>query len=281
MRSPLSSLIETPIRALKFPRGWDIRLSPRFLAYSPSFEIEVETTKYSLKTAKSMKELLNVFELRYQCFLEENDESKISDGYDLDEFDGICDHIIIKSKEENKVVGTYRVISGLFSEDFYSQTEFSLDKFLMSEGEKLELGRACIHHAHRNGHVIDLLWRGIAEYIKLTNTKYLFGCSSIKTIDPRLTKGLVNYFQEEGHTSQSFDIRPLPSFDMNLGQVKMEESDPKTLKEAIPPLLRSYFSAGSKLHSAPALDKEFKCIDFLTIADVTQLNPSYKKRYFR
>ena len=51
-------------------------------------------------------------------------------------------------------------------------------------------------------------------------------------------------------------------------------------KKLLPPLLRSYLQAGSKVHGAPALDKDFQCIDLLTILDLRSVQGSYARRYF-
>ena len=275
--------LANPFKSIfKLPRGWDIKFSPRFIAYVPTYEINIETKNYRLETASSVKDLLEVFELRHQIFLEDVGAAKEEDdGYDLDEFDSICDHIIIRSKKDDRIVGTYRAISSIYSDSFYSQTEFNLDDFLDQPGHKLELGRACIHHGHRNGAVIDLLWRGIAEYIKLTGSKYLFGCSSIKIEKACESKSILNYFHEEGNGSDEFQIRPIGKFNMNMDQVQASDLEASEVKTLIPPLLRSYFSAGSKVYGHPALDKEFKCVDFLTILNCDELTSGYKRRYFK
>lgn len=266
----------------RLPRGWDIRLSPRFIAYTPTYDIDIETKMYRLETAATMNDLLEVFELRHQIFLEETGAaSEDSDGFDLDEFDSVCDHIIIRCKESNKIVGTYRVISSVYSDSFYSQGEFNLDEFLNTAGHKLELGRACIHHGHRNGAVIDLLWRGIAEYIQLTGSRFLFGCSSLKVTDPAQAAGIMNYLKEQGHSDDSYAIAPIGKFDMDLESVYPATMEDATVKGLIPPLLRSYFTAGSKVFGEPALDRDFKCIDFLTILDMNNLNSGYRRRYFK
>lgn len=264
------------------PRGWDIRLSPRFLTYSPSFEIEIETSKYLLKTASKMSELLNVFELRYQNFLESTKDGASMDGYDVDSLDSLCDHIIIIDKETSHVVGTYRVISSLFSNHFYSQGEFALDEFLRLPGEKLELGRACIHHGHRNGAVIDLLWKGICRYLKMTDAKYLFGCSSVKTVDFETSKIIYDYLKDEGMLRNDLGIRSIGKYAMDMSGETLNvdpEERQRTVKAYLPNLLRSYFQAGSRVYGPPALDIEFECIDFLTILNVDEMSASYKRRY--
>lgn len=252
-------------------------ISSRFWGYRPSYEIYIETPRYILKTANKSSELLNVFELRYQIFL---DKSGQDGGFDIDQFDSICDHLIIIDKESEQVVGTYRIISSKFSEKFYSQQEFDLDHFINSPGDKLELGRVCIHQEHRNGLVIDLLWKGICRYIDLTKSRYLFGCSSIKTVDPETAKLLFHYLKNENLVQDHFGIDSTGQYLMDFSTE--DEYTPEVLKEAksyLPSLLRSYFSAGAFVHGRPALDLEFGCIDFLTILDINNISPSYKRRY--
>lgn len=261
-------------------KGWDIRLSPRFWSYSPMFEIEIETNQYVLKTARSMDDLLDVFGLRHRIFLEDTACGAKSDGFDLDEFDDQCDHIIIIDKVTERVCGTYRLLSSLKTDEFYSQTEFNMDHFLASPGVKLELGRACIDYHHRNGAVIDLLWRGIARYVKLMKATVLFGCSSVKTVDFREARTLFDHLKEEDLHRDEFKIRSYGAFAVNIPEISPYGQDQIDAKRLLPPLLRSYFSAGARVYGYPAFDRDFECFDFLTILDLHDLTPSFKRRYF-
>lgn len=282
MATRLETLVDPFKNLFKLPRGWDIKFSPRFIAYTPTHEISIETKSYILETASTTSDLLDVFELRHQIFLEDVGAAKEdSDGFDIDEFDSICDHLIIKSKEDGGIVGTYRIISSHYSDDFYSQSEFDLKDFLNRPGHKLELGRACIHHGHRNGAVIDLLWRGICEYMDLTGSKYLFGCSSLKLTDVAESKAVMEYLESEGHLQDTFKIGPIGKFKMDFNGVEAADLEAGDIKKMVPPLLRSYFSAGAKVYGEPALDVDFKCIDFLTILDLEEMTSSYKRRYLK
>jgi putative hemolysin len=46
-----------------------------------------------------------------------------------------------------------------------------------------------------------------------------------------------------------------------------------------PKLLRAYLSIGAKICSEPAIDREFKTIDFLTILDLQTLHPRVAARF--
>ena len=47
----------------------------------------------------------------------------------------------------------------------------------------------------------------------------------------------------------------------------------------IPALLGSYFKAGAKLAGEPAIDREFHCIDFLTVLKIEDMSPAFKGKY--
>jgi putative hemolysin len=46
-----------------------------------------------------------------------------------------------------------------------------------------------------------------------------------------------------------------------------------------PKLLRAYLTIGARICSEPAIDREFKTIDFLTILDLQTLHPRVAARF--
>ncbi len=274
---------------LHIGQGWntnfiqelEIRISPRFLAYKPNLEINIETSNYRLKTATSMAELLAVFKLRYDNFLAKSDANR-EIKYDVDEYDHLCDHLIIQDKTSEEIVGTYRIFCSKFITSFYSQDEFEMSEFISQDCEKIELGRACIEVHHRNGNVIDLLWKGIMNYMQRTNSRYLFGCTSVYFTEPEKALSLYRLMEQKGWISQEFNIKPTLKHNMNLESLTCNELDNSVaIKDYIPPLLKSYITAGAKIHGYPALDRELECVDFLTILDIFEMSSMFKRRYMR
>jgi putative hemolysin len=47
----------------------------------------------------------------------------------------------------------------------------------------------------------------------------------------------------------------------------------------IPKLLRAYLTLGAKICGAPALDRQFGTIDFLTLLDLETLSPAARGRF--
>ena len=95
--------------------------------------------------------------------------SSYSTGLDRDRFDPVCDHLIVENQEDGRVVGTYRMQSGLIAAaglGYYSAQEFEFSPYECIRDQVLELGRASIDRQHRSSEVLTLLWRGIAQYAK-------------------------------------------------------------------------------------------------------------------
>mgnify|MGYP000517695251 FL=1 len=85
------------------------------------------------------------------------------------------------------------------SDAFYTESEFDISHWVESQKNPfIELGRACIEQEHRRGIVISLLWRGIAEYMKMMDAEKLIGCSSVKVTDARSAALVYKYFEQTG-----------------------------------------------------------------------------------
>jgi putative hemolysin len=56
-------------------------------------------------------------------------------------------------------------------------------------------------------------------------------------------------------------------------------NDNKKDEARAPKLLRAYLAIGAKICSAPAIDREFKTIDFLTLLDLQTLHPRVAARF--
>ncbi len=70
---------------------------------------------YRVRLAASEADRLAAFRLRFLVFnleLSEGLDTAHATGYDTDEFDAICDHLIVEHPGSGKVVGTYRLQTG-------------------------------------------------------------------------------------------------------------------------------------------------------------------------
>lgn len=258
----------------------------RIKNFTPKINLYIEKQNYIIKTAENTDELQKALRLRHDVFIEEILHKKKFLQADIDKFDKKCDHLIIQDKRTDQIIGTYRLNSSLYTKKFYSATEFHMKHIVKLPGNKLELGRACVHKDHRNGVTIALLWEGIMAYLMKSDTKYMFGCSSVKTMDREKILSMIYYFKNKGHMSDHTKISPRGKFKIHgiKKSIKFDNSryhDPELdmmVKDMVPSLLNSYLKAGAKICGIPAMDRSFRCVDFLTLLDVDQMKQSYGRK---
>ena len=234
---------------------------------------------YRLRLVECREDLEAAFRLRFLVFnleLNEGLESAYETGHDTDDFDETCDHLIVEHRPSRQVVGTYRLQTGRVAgsnRGYYSEREFDFSPYEPIRNSLVELGRASIHRDHRSFEVLTLLWRGIAMYATERKARYLIGCSSLTSqclqegsdMYTRLLEFLAKPpFRTVPQTHFSFPILAPTS---------------QTAFARPPKLLRAYLSIGAKICGPPALDREFRTIDFLTLLDLQRISRTARARF--
>jgi putative hemolysin len=234
--------------------------------------------RYRVRLAEDARDRLAACRLRFNVFNIEMGEglsSSYSTGLDRDRFDPVCDHLIVENQEDGRIVGTYRMQSGLTAAaafGYYSAQEFEFAPFECIREQVLELGRASIDREHRSSEVLTLLWRGIAQYARHHSLRYLIGCSSLTSKNP--LEGW-NVYRQLGSQLVSFEYITVPTAAFCLPCPEGEPGVPVKL----PRLLRTYLGVGAKICGPPAWDRAFGTIDFLTLLDLEQVVPAARSRF--
>lgn len=235
--------------------------------------------RYRLRFARDTTELARVQELRFEVFNVELGEG-LAESWrtrrDADRFDAHCDHLLVEDTRgagEARTIGTYRLQTAARARagaGFYSAGEFALETLPADVLEgAVELGRACVAREHRNGRVLWLLWRGLAAYARFHGKRFFFGCSSLTGDDPALGLAAWRWLDERGHMHPRHRVEPLEDYRCRAGEA---EIGARTV--AIPKLFATYLRYGAHLLGPPALDREFRTLDFLTLLDLAEVAPS-------
>lgn len=240
--------------------------------------LTISAQPYTTRLARDASEVRAAQALRFAVFnleLQEGLAESVATGLDADAFDEVCDHLLVEHIPSGQIVGTYRLQSGLTAaaqRGYYSEQEFDFGPFEIIRGELIELGRACVHAQHRNLVVLGLLWKGIAEYACDRGARYLCGCSSITSQDPAVGASAYAELCRKHLAAAEWRTQPWPTFDCPLNQLAEDATK-------IPKLLRAYLSIGAKICGPPALDRQFKTIDFLTLLDLESLPAMVRTRF--
>jgi putative hemolysin len=229
--------------------------------------------------AQNMDDLVECQRLRFlvfNCELGEGLASSSRAGLDRDKFDFICDHLMVRDVATGKLIGTYRMQTGYRAKGnlgYFSEQIFDLTPFEPFRGEILELGRACVHQDFRSMPVIHMLWKGIALYATRCNARYLIGCSSLTSQDQREGLALYEALKEKHLAEPALRTLPHPANRCYADDLPAEP--PRA-----PRLFRAYQDISARLAGPPAIDREFRTIDFLTIVDLQNIPQRVRTRFF-
>lgn len=244
----------------------------------PLIDLHFENEFYEVKTANHPEELAQVLKLRFEVFFREFSTQKVTSlfPYDIDMHDFVCDHLIVKDKSEDKVIACYRLLSSKAQHKagrFYSEGEFVIDELVQSTENKLELGRACVHKDYRKGTVIGLLWKGLIEYARKSETRYMFGCSSINRKDFSNLPQIMESLERKDGFIKDFNIGVQPKYKMKFNVETSPEAG------GMNSLMHMYVLAGAKMGRELAYDAEMDCLDMFTLMDMKNLPASFERRF--
>ena len=238
-----------------------------------------ETSLFRISLAQSPGELVECQRLRYDVFnLELGEGLSTSDrsGLDIDPFDSFCDHLMVRDLENGRLVGTYRLQTGEVARrnlGYYGNQLFHFSVYEPIRHELLELGRACVHIDYRNIMVLHALWKGIAVYSSRNDARYLIGCSSISSQDENVGVAMYDALKQKYLVDPSLRTVPQPGHECRANGTPVDAGRP-------PRLFRAYLEISGRICGPPAIDREFKTIDFLTMVDLANLPDRVRTRFF-
>ena len=261
-------------------------------------ELQHQTGRYRVRLAAGPNDVRRAQELRFEVFnreLEEGLAESWQRGYDEDAFDASCDHLIVEDTTMDSVdgdgaarggigfdvVGTYRLQPARHAArapGLYTAGEFDLSDLAPLFDEAVEAGRACIHREHRNTRVLQLLWQGIGSYMVRRRARYLFGCCSLTSQDPEEGAATWRWLSAHGHLHPTLAARPRPEYEC-FASGAARGAGP--VADGVPALFASYLRIGTRICGEPALDRQFKTIDFLALLDVNDLSLINRLRFLR
>ncbi len=279
----LSSGQSSPISALDQKSTFAM---PMTLARIGSLEVRV---------AMSASEVRKAQELRYKVFYEEM--SAQPDGRtrrtkrDADEYDPLCDHIIVVDHENlqgmagrPKIVGTYRALRSdvaLASNGFYSAAEFDLKPMLATHWQQgfCEVGRSCVLPEYRDKRTMEALWVGLWAYAVLHNIDVFFGVASFEGTQPDEHQEALSYLRHYCQAPKEWRVSPQPEVAGELDYLPKDEIDQRAVIKKLPPLIKGYLRIGAYIGDGIFVDKQFGTTDVMIITLLDQMPERYKQHF--
>jgi L-ornithine Nalpha-acyltransferase len=203
----------------------------------------------------------------------------------VDAFDGICEHLIVEDTarpDGDRVVGTYRFMRrehARVAGGFYTANEFDVSPLTNRPGAVMELGRSCVDINYRDRSTMQLLWRGIAEYVMTHRIEVMFGCGSLSGTDPDRHALALSYLYYNHLPPEDLRVRALPERYVEMRRVPPDTIDARRALVALPPLLKGYLRAGAFIGEGAVIDEQFNTIDICVIVKTDLITDRYTRRY--
>jgi putative hemolysin len=202
-------------------------------------------------------------------------------GRDEDIFDAWCEHLVVRDSDSGKVVGTYRLLPAERAArlgTFYADGEFDLTRLTHLKPRMVEVGRACVDPAYRNGAALRLLWHGIFDYMQQRRLDYLIGCASIGMHDGGANARRA-YLELAERQLAPIEYRVFPRHPLLPRDCDYPPARSTAMKAEIPALLKGYLRLGAWIGGEPAWDPDFNTADLFVLLPMVRLGARYARHY--
>ncbi|MGD9741157.1 MAG: GNAT family N-acetyltransferase [Dongiaceae bacterium] len=255
--------------------------------------VSIRVGDLELRLAESDEEVEAAQALRYRIFYEEMAAEPTPEmaaaRRDFDSFDPYCDHLLVIDRRLDSgaagVVGTYRLFrrseAAARGKRFYSADEYDIGPITEHPGEILELGRSCIGSAYRSRAAMQLMWRGIADYVRHYDITLMFGCASLPGTDPAAHALPLSYL---GHFHMAPDgLRPRarPERYVEMRVLDKQAIDKRAALAQLPPLIKGYLRLGGFVGDGAVVDPQFHTVDVCIMVKTDWVTGKYMRHYRR
>ncbi len=262
------------------------------LADAKARPVESTLGDLEIRLAESEAEIAAAQALRYRVFYEEMSArptpEMAASKRDFDSFDPFCDHLIVLDHKKGVgpagLVATYRLMRRTGAErrgQFYSVDEYDISAIATHQGEILELGRSCVDAAYRSKAVMQLLWKGISQYVFHYNIEIMFGCASFPGTDPKEHATTLSYLYHRHMAPPEFRPRAIPSRYVSMDILPIEQIDERRALASLPPLIKGYLRLGGFVGDGAVIDDQFGSTDVSVIVVTDRVSDKYYKHYAR
>ncbi len=239
----------------------------------------------SVRLASSAADIEAAQRLRWDVFYRERGATPLEDiSLDQDPYDSVCDHLLVEDSASGtpEVIGTYRLLRQSVAasrEGFYSAGEYDLRPLARTLGEQLELGRSCVAAEYRDAGTIQLLWRGIASYLRQHQISTMFGCASFHGIDPEAHADTLSYLWHNHLAPLPLRARALEERYVEMARLPLGSYDPRQAMRKLPPLVKAYLRVGAQVGDGAVIDHQFNTVDIFIVMPVAEISNRYMGRF--
>ncbi|MGP1253977.1 MAG: GNAT family N-acetyltransferase [Kiloniellales bacterium] len=254
--------------------------------------VDVRSRNFHLRLAETPDEVAASQALRYDVFVEEMAARATPERQaakrEFDRFDPFCDHLLVFDTEAapppGRVIATYRFMrrdAAQRAGGFYTATEYDISSLEAYHGEVMELGRSCVHADYRAGANMQLVWRGITDYVMHFGVDLMFGCASLPTVEPDEVAEQLTYLYYHHLAPPGLRPRARPELYVKMDRLQPEALDAKAALQSLPPLVKGYLRLGGFVGDGAVIDSDFGTTDVCVVVKTDLVTDRYRRHLTR
>ncbi len=236
------------------------------------------TGRYTTRFAETDADIKSAQALRFKTFRGHGE------GFDADEFDLICKHILLEETDTGQLVCTFRMLplaNGSEIDKSYSAQYYDLDSLHTIEGMIVEMGRFCIDPAYNDPDILRVAWSAMTTYVDDNDVELLFGCSSFNGTDSDEYTDAFALLKER-HLAPKRWLPKIkaPKVFRFASKLKLFKPNLKAAQKRMPPLLRTYLLMGGWVSDHAVVDNDLNTLHVFTGLEIKGI-PANRKRLLR
>ena len=242
--------------------------------------------RYRAKLAETDEDVLACQRLRYLAFIEARGLATDARGEprDEDEFDAHCRHMMVEDARSGQLVCCFRMMpleSGAEIARSYSAKWYGLDRLRHYPGRLVEMGRFCIHPAHKDPAILRVAWNAMTRYVDERGVGLLFGCSSFYGVDAEAYMDAFALLKERHLAPKRWLPRVKAPKVFRFARIlRLRRPDMSLALRRMPPLLRTYLMMGGWVSDHAVIDENLETLHVFTGIEIARV-PEKRARLLR
>ena len=242
----------------------------------------------AVKIASTREEILEAQQLRYRVFCGEMGAKpsvrQEAEKRDFDDYDPYCDHLLVLHQpvgEAPRIVGTYRLLRAENMKKlgrFYSESEFDISRLKTFPGNLMELGRSCVDRDFRSKAAMQLLWRGIGEYVTHYGIDLMFGCASFHG-KPEAHEEALSFLYHFHRAPDEICPAALPDQYVEMNRMPPDAINQKRVFVGLPVLIKGYLRLAGVVGGSAVYDSVFDTTDVCIVVRTAGVDERYVSKY--
>lgn len=234
-------------------------------------------SRYCARIASSQEDVKAAQKLRFARFRE-------GDGIDADEFDEICQHVLVEEVATGELVCCFRFLplaDGSEISRSYSAKYYDLSALEAYEGAMVEMGRFCIHPDYKDSAILRVAWSAMTTYVDDNHVDMLFGCSSFHGTDAGEHMEAFTLLKEKHLAPKRWLPRvKAPKVFRFANKLRPRKPNLRLAMRAMPPLLRTYLVMGGWVSDHAVVDSDMNTLHVFTGVEINRV-PQSRARVLR